>query len=211
MAPDTTRHTRPSLLLRLRQPDDSAAWVEFVSLYGPVIAEWCRRRNLQASDSEDIIQAVLLRLARRMQTFSYDPVKGTFRAYLHTLAKYAINDFYAKKQERGSGDTRVLASLETIEARDELLVQLDQQFDYELLAEAISRIQRRVERQTWEAFELTAMQGIAAAEAASRLEISIASVYKSKSRMVKLLREELALLDSDSESSGRVSRILCDS
>ncbi len=210
MALDISRHTRPSLLMRLRQPDDSAAWAEFVGLYGPVIAGWCKRRDLQPSDADDVVQTVLLRLARRMQTFFYDPAQGSFRAYLHTLSKYAVNDFYADQKERGSGDTKVLASLESVTARDDLLSRLDETFDHELLAEALVRVRRRVEENTWEAFELTAVQGVATTEAATRLEMSIAGVYKAKSRMVKLLREELALLDSDSESLARVNTMLCD-
>lgn len=208
MLPDASRHTRASLLVRLRRPEDAAAWGEFVALYGPAIVGWCRRRGLQSSDADDVAQTVLLRLARRMQDFHYDPAQGSFRAYLHTLARYAINDFFSSQTERGSGDTRMLASLESVAARDELTLRLDEAFDHELLAEAFSRAERRVEPKTWAAFELTAIQGLDAPAAASQLAMSLASVYKAKSRLIVILREELALMDSNHESLARVQSLL---
>lgn len=208
MTLDSSRYTRPSLLLRLRQPHDVTAWTEFVETYGPVIIGWCRNRGLQPSDADDVAQTVLLRLAGRMQTFAYDAARGSFRSYLFTLSKYAVNDFIAEQRERGSGDSAILASLETISAREELIARLDESFDHELLTEALTRSRKRVEEQTWLAFELTAIQGIAAADAASRLEMPMASVYKAKSRVLRIVREELNVLDSTQESLARVHAIL---
>ena len=50
-----TSTTRISLLdmLRDRSADD-AAWEEFVRVYGPPVAEWCRERGLQHDDALDV-------------------------------------------------------------------------------------------------------------------------------------------------------------
>ena len=40
-APDS-RATKPSLLLRIRDPGDAASWGEFADLYGPLIRGYCR-------------------------------------------------------------------------------------------------------------------------------------------------------------------------
>jgi RNA polymerase sigma factor (sigma-70 family) len=53
---------------------------------------WCRRWGLQEADAQDVTQAVLARLAAKMNSFRYDPA-GSFRAYLKTLARYAWCDF----------------------------------------------------------------------------------------------------------------------
>jgi len=49
--------------------------------------------------------------------------------------------------------------------------------------------------QTWSAFRLTALEGRSGAEAAAALGLSVAAVFMNKSRVQKMLREEVARLD----------------
>jgi RNA polymerase sigma-70 factor (ECF subfamily) len=165
--PDTPTST--TLLTRLRhEPADQAAWAEFVRRYGPLVYRWCRRWQLQEADAQDVTQAVLVKLADKMRTFAYDPTRS-FRGYLRTLARYAWCDFLeARKQPgAGSGGSDVLQFLETLEAGDDLERRLSEQFDQEVLEEAQARVQQRVEPATWEAFRLTAVEGLSGAEAAA--------------------------------------------
>ncbi len=194
--------------MRVRNTDDREAWSAFVERYSPMIVSWCNRFGLQTSDAEDVAQQVLLRLTRRMQSFDYDSAKGSFRGYLRTLTRYAINDALDDRGPVGSGDTEQNQALYTIEARSDLLDKLDESFDDELLAEALNRIQHRVEPTTWQAFELTALREMAPVDAAAELEISMASIYKSKSRVLQMLRDELQLLDPDEASRERVAALL---
>ena len=189
--------TSTTLLRRLRQePADEAAWVEFVRLYGPQVYRWCRQWRLPGAGAEDVTQAVLARLCARMRTFSYDPA-GSFRAYLKTVARYAWCDFLqsCQKPGAGSGDSAVLQALQAVEAGEDLVQRLNDAFDQELLAEARDRVQQRVEPHTWEAFRLTALEGIPGAEAATRLGLKVATVYKAKSKVQQMLHDEVARLD----------------
>ena len=73
--------TRITLLGRLRRdPGDQEAWGEFVEQYGPKVFAWCRRWGLQEADAQDVTQDVLLKLARKMKDFTYDPSRS-FRAW----------------------------------------------------------------------------------------------------------------------------------
>ena len=47
--------TRASLLLRLRDPRNHEAWVEFVSLYEPVIYRLLRHAGLRDADALDVL------------------------------------------------------------------------------------------------------------------------------------------------------------
>jgi RNA polymerase sigma factor (sigma-70 family) len=193
--PGTTTST--TLLTRLRNdPADQAAWAEFVRRYGPLVYRWCRRWQLQEADAQDVTQDVLVKLAGKMRTFTYDPARS-FRAYLRTLARYAWCDFLEGRKQPGaaSGGSDVLELLETVEAGDDLVQRLHEQFDQELLAEAQARVRQRVEPDTWEAFRLTALEGLSGAEAASRLGLKVATVFKAKSRVQELLHEEVARLE----------------
>src|SRR5262249_2812912 len=93
MLTNSAARTSPSLLGRLGQDTtDEEAWAEFVKRYGPQILQWCRKWNLQEADIHDVTQTVLVKLANKMRSFTYDPTHS-FRAYLKTLTKYALCDF----------------------------------------------------------------------------------------------------------------------
>src|SRR5262249_39827895 len=127
--------TRVSLLGRLRRdPANQASWKEFVEHYGSKIYAWCRRWQLQEADAQDVTQMVLLRLAEKMRDFNYDPSRS-FRAWLRTLAHHAWSDFVTSRQRPGlgSGDSQVVEILHTVEAREDLLQRLEEEFDRELL------------------------------------------------------------------------------
>jgi RNA polymerase sigma-70 factor (ECF subfamily) len=197
MAHDFSAQTSTTLLGRLRHdPTDQAAWAEFVRRYGPQVYRWCRRWRLQEADAQDVTQAVLAKLAAKMRTFTYDPAQS-FRAYLKTLARYAWCDFLeaGKQPGGGCGGSDVLQLLETVEAGDDLMQTLNEQFDQELLAEAQSRVRQRVEPHTWEAFQLTAVEGLSGAEVGSRLGMKVATVFKAKSKVQQMLQEEVARLE----------------
>jgi RNA polymerase sigma-70 factor (ECF subfamily) len=57
----------------------------------------------------------------------------------------------------------------------------------------------RVAPQTWQAFWLTALEGLSGAEAATRIPMQVAQVYVAKRRVEKMLREEIAKLEGPAE------------
>ncbi|HTU17557.1 MAG TPA: sigma-70 family RNA polymerase sigma factor [Gemmataceae bacterium] len=192
-------HTSPTLLGRLRQePADQEAWAQLVERYGRWIYAWCRQGKLQDADAEDVTQMVLVRLAERMRTFTYDPSKS-FRGWLRTLTRHAWSDFVNARQRggRASGDSDTRTVLQTLPARDDLVARLEEQFDREVLEEATARVRLRVEPATWQAFQLVAVEGLSGAEVARRLERTVASVFKAKARVQTMLRDEVARLEGD--------------
>jgi RNA polymerase sigma-70 factor (ECF subfamily) len=193
----TMFRTSASLLVRLRRPEvDDQAWDEFVLCYMPLIRKWCQRWRVQEADVWDIAQAVLAKLVVKLREFEYDPARS-FRAYLKTLTGYAWRDFVDghRKAGAGTGDSQCWEMLQGVEARNDLLRRLDEEFDRELLQEATSRVRARVDPHTWEAFRLTAIDGITGADAAERLGIKVLTVFKAKSKVQKMLQEEVSRLE----------------
>ncbi len=194
--------TRISLLGRLqRDPTNQQAWGQFVEQYGRKIYEWCRRWNIQDADAQDITQNVLLKLAVKLREFRYDPGRS-FRAWLKTITYHAWSDFVEghRRAGLGSGDSQVGDMLKSIAARDDLVKHLEGEFDRELLQEAMLRVRLRVAPQTWEAFTLTAVEGLSGAEAAQRIPMQVAQVYVAKRRVQKMLQEEVAKLEGAGEN-----------
>src|SRR5262245_51158989 len=96
MSDDSALHTRPSLLVRLRDAGDSASWQTFVDLYGPVLYRYARRRGLQDADATDVAQEVLAEVARCIRAFEYQPERGRFRDWLGTVLCRRLARFWEK-------------------------------------------------------------------------------------------------------------------
>jgi RNA polymerase sigma factor (sigma-70 family) len=197
MAVATLPTTCVTLLTQLRQdPSDQAGWDEFVERYGRHIYRWCRQWKLQDADAEDVTQDILLKLTQKLRAFAYDPSRS-FRGWLKTVAHHAWRDFddsrrHAPRAERAS---RVPDLMLTFEAREDLARKLEDAFDLELLEAAKVRVRLRVAPHTWEAFRLMAFDGLPVAEVAARVQLQVAMVYVAKSKVQKMLQEEIGKLE----------------
>lgn len=190
--------TRATLLARLRHdPLNDGAWDEFVEHYGRHIYRWCRQWRLQDADAEDVTQEILLKLARKLREFTYNP-ESSFRGWLKTVAHHAWRDFAdGRNRVRATGDDRIFEVLQSVEARDDLIQKLEEAFDFELLEAAKVQVRLRVAPHTWEAFQLMAIEGRPVAEVADKVQMQVAMVYVAKSKVKKMLQEEIQKLEAD--------------
>lgn len=192
----------PVSLLRCLQAGQAGQedWKRLVDRYGPPIVAWCLRRGLQPSDADDVAQDVLIKLYRRLPEFQYNSAVG-FRPYLRRLIHSTWCDCLEqlRRIERLGATGNV--ELDEQEARRDLERQLQEQFDQELLDEALVRVAGQVEPHTFEAFRLQAIEGLPAEQVAQRLEMKIASVYKAKSNVQQRLRDMIAVLEGGEPSA----------
>ena len=191
--------TNVSLLARLRQhPGDQKSWQEFVEQYGRHVYRWCRQWRLQDADAEDVTQIILAKLVQKLGDFQYDPSRS-FRAWLKTVAHNAWKDFVELRQRAaGAGDTRVQEMLYSVEAREDLVRRLEEAFDFELLEAAKARVRLRVAPHTWEAFRLSVLEGAPVPEVAQKVGMQVAMVYVARSKVQRMLQEEIQKLEAGS-------------
>src|SRR2546423_9020301 len=99
--------TRASLLVRLRDPNDAAAWTEFVDLYAPLVYGYARKQGLQDADAADLSQEVLGAVAGAVRRLDYDPRRGAFRNWLFTIVRRKPASLRAAQGRHtpGSGDS----------------------------------------------------------------------------------------------------------
>ena len=62
------------------------------------------------------------------------------------------------------------------------------------------QVRLRVAPHTWEAFRLVAIEGLPVAEVAAKVRMQVAMVYVAKSKVQKMLREEIRKLEADDKS-----------
>ena len=79
--------TRPSLMLRLRDPQDQQAWTQFVSIYEPLVLRMLRQRGLQEADARDVTQQVILAVTQAVDDWEPDGREASFRRWLFTIAR----------------------------------------------------------------------------------------------------------------------------
>jgi RNA polymerase sigma-70 factor (ECF subfamily) len=197
MPADRESDTSLTLLERLQQnPDDPQAWAIFVQRYQPRIRRWCVDWGLQDTDADDVAQDVLVKLFAALRKFRYDPAQS-FRAWLKTVTQHAWSDFIAARRRRPGQTSRIDTIVDSTEAQSDLERQLDDAFDRELLEVAMHRIKTRVKPATWEAFHLTAFEGLSGADAAQRLQMPVGHVFVAKHRIQKMLQEEVRTLKGE--------------
>ncbi|QEH35475.1 ECF RNA polymerase sigma factor SigE [Aquisphaera giovannonii] len=195
--------TRESLLLRLADPADRAAWVEFVDVYGPLVLATVRRRGFGHADAEDVTQRVFARVFRGLRTFEYAPRRGRFRDWLGTIVyREVLREYRARGRDRAS--TMPPEELDALADAGQDPEWADA-FQSHLYQVAMGRCRARFEPRTWAAFEQVWVAGRPPAEVAAELGVSVDSVYVAKSRVLGALAGTIRELSKDlpSFSDGR--------
>jgi len=183
-----------SLLLRVGNSEDQIAWGEFVELYYPVIYRTARYKGLQDADAEDVSQQVLVSVAKALQQRPHDPDRAKFRTWLATVTRNAtLNLLRGRRPDRGLGDSEIQNQLNAIQDRSDDEEIIDREYQKELFRAAAKRIESEFEKETWEAFWRTTIEGQPIDQVASQLGKQVGSIYAARSRVIRRLREEISL------------------
>jgi RNA polymerase sigma-70 factor (ECF subfamily) len=190
--------TRGSLLVRLRDSGDQAAWRQFVEIYAPLIFGFFRKKGVQDADAADLTQDVLAAVARALRDFEYDPRKGSFRGWLFTAVRHRLARFGDGPSVRGAGDTAALEQLQQHPApADE--PDWDHECERRLFHWAAERVRPTVTETTWQAFWQTAVEGKRPKDVAKALGMAVAAVYMAKSRLLARLKEMIREVQSEAD------------
>lgn len=185
--------TRNSLLVRLQDANDIAAWEDFAELYGPVIYRVALAKGLQTADAEDLVQEVFLAVSLALNGWLAREDRGGFRAWLIRIARNEAIDRMRQRSTRslGCGGSVAEQMLAQVPARSEFSDSLDLEYERAVFRWAATQAQREVSDQVWKAFWLTSVEGIPIAEAASRLQTGVGNIYVSRSRVMARIKEHI--------------------
>jgi RNA polymerase sigma factor (sigma-70 family) len=194
--------------------NDTPAWLQghgiagneerFMHTFLPMAREWAtaelgRVGHLGRLDPEDFAQNVLLKIFVRFreEPFARESGSGGFRAYLRRSVKHAVidalrtsNAAYQAVQQQSDFWAGVNAGIDSLTER----FGTAWSHDMARVREAVTRVQKRVGPERWEAFQLVVVEGCKGAEAAARLGLTPSQVYNAKHDITAYLREELTAL-----------------
>ena len=190
--------TRPTLLFRIRDARDQEAWGRFIDLYAPLVYGFLRKRGLQDADSADLTQDVLRQVAAAAKSLEYDAKRGSFRGWLFTIVQNRLTDHWRKEgiREHGGGDTDAQQKLNEIPQPGGMDASAEWDADYErqLFHYAANIVKQDFTPTTWQAFWMTAVDGVGGREVAEKLEMKVAAVYLAKGRVMARLKDQVKLL-----------------
>ncbi|MBN2562219.1 MAG: sigma-70 family RNA polymerase sigma factor [Phycisphaerae bacterium] len=182
--------TRPSLLVRLRDPADAAAWREFELRYGELIVRYGRARGLQQCDAEDVRQIVLTKLFRRLPTFEYARERGRFRDYLGTAVRNALHEWAAcPDRSIRAVDPDVLARSEPLDRAEADRLWEKEWVDHHFRL-ALAAVAEQVELQSMAVFNQL-LAGRSVEEVADAQEMTVEAIRKVRQRIRARLTEQI--------------------
>lgn len=174
---------------------DPVGWSRLVTTFGPVVYSWCRTSGIRDGDAPDVVQEVFAAVARGIENFEREKEQGSFRSWLATITRNKVRDYFRmqSKRQNGQGGTDAMIQLQMIpEDLDSTICAANATSP--LIREVLQQVEAEFESTTWKAFWMTTIDGVKATEAASQLGMSAASVYQSKSRVLRRLRQRIAEL-----------------
>lgn len=196
-------HTRPSLLLRVRDVGDGVAWRDFVQLYAPLLHGYFTRSGVAHHDAADLTQEVLQTTARTMPGFAYDPARGQFRGWLRTVARNQMFKFFARAAKQRLADGSSSAWREAEQQADDPADadRWEREYRTRLFATASAKVRAEVAPATWDAFWRTAVHGETAEVASRATGLSVGAVYVARCRVTARLRAIIAEAGENGQAS----------
>jgi RNA polymerase sigma-70 factor (ECF subfamily) len=194
---ETSPPTRRSLLSRLKDWDNQDSWRQFFELYWRLIYDMARKAGLGDAAAQDVVQETVLAAAKQLPNFKYDRAKGSFKGWLMQITRRRISDALRQAYRHPSGT----AEAESPVVPDDEVHQFEELWDSEwrshLADSVLSQVKARCNPVHYQAFELLTVQGWSPMETGKALGLNLAQVYLIRSRLRRMVRDELGRLEAE--------------
>ena len=192
--------TRNSLILRLPSFCDAAAGEELVSNYEPMVLRFAKRHGLQDADARELVQNVLLAVARAVPRWRPDPARGRFRTWLFRIARNQLLRMLSRRLTTtvgGSDEMSALCELASPTADQQVL---EAEYRREIFRTAAAHVRTHFSPSTWDAFWKSCVEQQSVEEVTVTLGMTPGAVYVARCRVLHRLREVIRQWESDYES-----------
>ena len=198
--------TSPSMLKRIKDLTDDKSWQAFFDKYRNVVRSAALKAGLSEVEADEAVQETFITIAKRIKEFQYDPIRGTFKSFLLTTARWKITDQLRKRKHQGS---QPLSNPDATEDRTATIERIPDPAGFDLdaiwneewaktiIAAARERIKQRVSGKQYQIFDLHVLKGWPVKKVKAALNVSAAQVYLAKCRIPLLMKVELAKLKKE--------------
>lgn len=202
-SPDRLLPTRGSLVERLRDLGDQPSWREFFDLYWKFIYGAAIRAGLSDQEAEDVVQETVIGVARKMESFRYDPSVCSFKGWLMHVTRCRIADQFRRRRSQNvplaapRTDTTAETTLNLRDPAAEVLEGLwNEEWQKNLVDVAMDRVRERANPEHYQIFHLHAVKGLGVRDVAKLTGASLAKVYVTYHRIAKLVKAEVRRLET---------------
>lgn len=184
--------TRHSLIVRLKDEQNEPAWTDFALAYEPFLYRMAERQGVPARDVPDVVQQVLLAVAKSVDGWTDDGKGGSFRRWLSTVCRNVVIKFMTRerKQSSGRGGTQFVDLMNNVV--DEPDQDQVQRYEHELIVWAAEQVKDEFIATSWSAFWATVIDGRSVSDVAAELKVSAGSIYMSRSRIMARIKAKVA-------------------
>ena len=176
--------TSKTLLDRIAAGDE-ISWDEFYNRYCGIVRDIAKFKGLDEAEAEDICQQVMLQFFKQSKTFKFDPDIARFRTYFGRIINTKIANYYRNQPDVPTEE--VEPEPKSGEAEELFLTEWRKM----ILKEAERELKNRVAPETFQAYELYAVQNRPVEKVAAYLDCSVNQVYQAKKRCFAMMREIL--------------------
>ena len=202
--------TRESLLRRVCNWNDDASWQEFFNVYWKIIYQLAVRRGLTEGEAEEVVQATMIAVMKKIRRFRYDPQTGSFRRWIANHANWKISDHVRRRlreqEHLYASPTRAEAThtgtgtVGRIPDRHNAFDQLVQEdWEQAVARMALARLKERVKAKHFQMFDLYVVKKWPMRQITGFLQVNAAHVYLVTGRVSRLLKKTTKEVESQLE------------
>ncbi len=202
MDPEKLIATRWTLLSRLKDWGDHDSWQEFFDVYWRLIYGVAIKSGLRDAEAQDVVQEVLLAVAKKVPEIKPDAARGSFKGWLLNVTRWRIADQFRKRRLRGQAGGHMADETRTATADripDPAICNLDALWDEEwqrnLMAAATERVKQKVDPVEYQIFDLCVLRQNPVRHVARKLELKLWKVYFAQRKVAELLKREVRKLE----------------
>lgn len=92
--------TSITLVQKMRDLYDESSWNRFAETYTPYMRMIILNMGMRHHDTEDLVQSIILKAWKNLNSFEYKPDKAALRSWLKTITKNTVLSYLKKKSTK---------------------------------------------------------------------------------------------------------------
>lgn len=196
--------TRRSLLSRLKDWEDQKSWQDFFDTYWKLIYAVAAKAGLADVEAQEVVQETIIRVARKMPRFKYDPQIGSFKNWLLHTTNWCIGSQLRKRvtesEDKATHPEYAVLTADFDNMPDPAGFDLEAIWDAEwqshLFQAAIARVKPLVNAKQYQIFDLYVIKEWPVGKVARTLGISRGRIYLARHRIWGMIKKEIKRLES---------------